>query len=130
MCLRSCRSGTTSLVTFGVRSCHIVISWVHACDQLTVECFDKPRRLASSIIESILSAPTIQNESTVSLNKFLSTFDENIAFLETLDVQNSLAFLTPPVSSRRIFRTTNEEAYPKAQDLFKFVKNWQEEIPL
>lgn len=43
-----------------------------------VERYDKPRKLAYTLLESMLSAPAIQNESVASLNKFLSTFDENI----------------------------------------------------
>lgn len=35
----------------------------------------------------------------------------------------SLAFRSLPTSSRRLFETTNQELYPRVQDLFKFVKN-------
>ncbi|XP_025204843.1 uncharacterized protein LOC112601423 [Melanaphis sacchari] len=95
-----------------------------------VERYDQPRRLASSLIDSILSAPEMQQESVASLNKFLCTFDENIAILESLEIPNlgdfllfSVAFRSLPVLSRRLFETTNQDEYPKAQDLFKFVKN-------
>ncbi|XP_050065185.1 uncharacterized protein LOC126554126 [Aphis gossypii] len=95
-----------------------------------VERFDKPRKLASFILDVILSAPIIQQESTSSLNKFLNIFDENVGILESLEIPDfgdfllfSIAFRSLPVSSRRLFETTNSEEYPKAQELFKFVKN-------
>lgn len=95
-----------------------------------VERFDKPRKLASFILDTILSAPMIQQESAPSLNKFLNVFDENIGILESLEIPDfgdfllfSIAFRSLPVSSRRLFEMTNSEEYPKAQELFKFVKN-------
>ncbi|KAF0721996.1 Uncharacterized protein FWK35_00015419, partial [Aphis craccivora] len=75
-----------------------------------VERYDQPRRLASSLIDSILSAPIMQQESVGSLNKFLCTFDEDIAILESLEIPNlgdfllfSVAFRYLPILSRRIF---------------------------
>lgn len=95
-----------------------------------VERFDKPRKLASFILDTILSAPMIQQESASSLNKFLNVFDENIGILESLEIPDfgdfllfSIAFRSLPVSSRRLFEMTNSEEYPKAQELFKFVKS-------
>lgn len=95
-----------------------------------VERFDKPRKLASFILDTILSAPIIQQESASSLSKFLNIFDENVGILESLEIPDlgdflmfSIAFRSLPVSSRRLFEMTNLEEYPKAQELFKFVKN-------
>uniref|UniRef100_A0A2S2PC00 Uncharacterized protein n=1 Tax=Schizaphis graminum TaxID=13262 RepID=A0A2S2PC00_SCHGA len=95
-----------------------------------VERFDKPRKLASFILDTILSAPIIQQESVSSLNKFLNVFDETIGTLESLEIPNfgdfllfSIAFRSLPVSSRRLFETSNSEEYPKVQELFKFVKS-------
>ncbi|KAF0748221.1 Uncharacterized protein FWK35_00023001 [Aphis craccivora] len=63
-------------------------------------------------------------------NKFLNIFDENVGILESLEIPDlgdflmfSIAFRSLPVSSRRLFEMTNSEKYPKAQELFKFVKN-------
>lgn len=87
--------------------------------------FDKPRRLASFLLDTILSAPISQRESISSLNKFLNTFDESIGVLESLNIPNfgdfllfSIAFRSLPVSSRRLFEMSNWEEYPKAQELF------------
>ncbi|XP_022160333.1 uncharacterized protein LOC111026542 [Myzus persicae] len=98
--------------------------------KVLVERFDKPRKLASFILDTISSAPMIQQESASSLNKFLNIFDENIGILESLEIPDfgdfllfSIAFRSLPVSSRRLFEMTNSEEYPKAQELFKFVKN-------
>ncbi|KAF0754056.1 Uncharacterized protein FWK35_00018224 [Aphis craccivora] len=95
-----------------------------------VERFDKPRKLASFILDTILSAPIIQQESASSLSKFLNIFDENVGIFESLEIPDlgdflmfSIAFRSLPVSSRRLFEMTNSEEYPKAQELFKFVKN-------
>jgi len=95
-----------------------------------VERYDKPRKLASTLLESMLTAPVIQNESVTSLNRFLSNFDENISILNSVGIPNlgdfilfSLAFRSLPTLSRRLFETTNQEVYPRAQDLFKFVKS-------
>lgn len=95
-----------------------------------VERYDKPRKLASRLLESMFSAPVIQNKSVTSLNTILNTFDENIAVLSSLDVPDlsdfiwfSLAFRSLPTSSRRLFETANQEAYPYSQSLFKFINN-------
>jgi len=95
-----------------------------------VQRYDQPRRLASSLIESILSAPLIPQESVASLSKFLNVFDENIAILDSLEIPDlgdfllfSVAFRSLPVLSRRLFETTNTNEYPKVQELFKFVKS-------
>jgi len=95
-----------------------------------VDRFDKPRRLASFMLDTILSAPIIQQESVSALNKFLNNFDENIAVLKSLEIPDlgdfllfSIAFRSLPVSSRRLFEMANSEEYPKAQELSKFVKN-------
>jgi len=95
-----------------------------------VDRFDKPRRLASFLLDTVLSAPISQQESISSLNKFLNTFDESFGVLESLNIPNfgefllfSIAFRSLPVSSRRLFEMSNSEEYPKAQELFKFVKS-------
>lgn len=94
-----------------------------------VERYDQPRRLASSILDKMLSATALAQESVATLNRFLSTFDEGISVLESLQIPDlgdfllfSVAFRTLPVCSRRLFETTNTDEYPKSRDLFKFIK--------
>jgi len=94
-----------------------------------VERFDKPRKLASFVLDTILSAPIIQQESASSLNTFLNIFDENVGIIESLEIPDfgdfllfSIAFRYLPVSLRRLFEMTNSEEYTKAQKLFKFAK--------
>lgn len=93
-----------------------------------VERYEQPRRLASSILEKMLSATVLPQESVTALNKFLCTFDENIAVLESLKIPDlgdflmfSIAFHALPVSSHRLFKMNNTDEYPRARDLFKFV---------
>jgi len=94
-----------------------------------VERFDKPRKLATSLVESMLAAPVIPDESVAALNKFLNTFDENVTILEALNIPDlgdfvvfTLAFRSLPISSRRLFEMANLEEYPRTRDLFKFIK--------
>ncbi|XP_050065896.1 uncharacterized protein LOC126554955 [Aphis gossypii] len=94
-----------------------------------VERYDKPRKLASTIIDKLLSAPVASSETFVSLQTFLSNFDENIALLESLHIPNlssfllfSLAARCLPVSSRRLFEAENDEEYPSIHSVLKFVK--------
>ncbi|XP_025193669.1 uncharacterized protein LOC112593492, partial [Melanaphis sacchari] len=94
-----------------------------------VERYDKPRKLASSIIEKLVSAPVATSETFAALQTFLSTFDENIAILESLQIPDlssfllfSLAARCLPVSSRRLFESENTEEYPSIQNVIKFVK--------
>jgi len=95
-----------------------------------VERYDKPRKLASSIIDKLLNAPVATCESLAALQTFLSTFDENIALLETLRIPDLASFLLfslaarcLPTSSRRLFESENTEEYPSVQSVIKFVKN-------
>lgn len=94
-----------------------------------VERYDKPRKLASSIIDKLLNAPVANSESLAALQTFLSTFDENIAVLETLHIPDLASFLLfslaaryLPTSSRRLFESENTEEYPSIESVIKFVK--------
>ncbi|XP_060845326.1 uncharacterized protein LOC132924902 [Rhopalosiphum padi] len=94
-----------------------------------VERYDRPRKLASSIIDKLLTAPVATSETFAALQTFLATFDENIAILESLDVPNlssfllfSLAARCLPLTSRRLFETENTEEYPSIHNVIKFVK--------
>lgn len=63
------------------------------------------------------------------LNKFLCTFDEIIAVFTSLQIPDlgdflifSIAFRAIPNSSHRLFEISNTDEYPRARDLFKFIK--------
>lgn len=95
------------------------------------ERYDKPCRLASSIVESLLSASVAQQENVASLNTFLNTFDESVALLNSLNFPDLEAFLlwpftmaAPclPVSSRCFFESVNTSEFPNVYDLLKFIK--------
>lgn len=107
-------------------------SFTLAWDAL-VERYDKPRMLASSIMNKLISAPVAAFETQESLQSFLSVFDENIAILESLQIPNlasfmlfSLAARCLPTSSRRLFESENTEEYPSVQSVIKFVKARQQ----
>ncbi|KAF0739485.1 Integrase catalytic domain-containing protein [Aphis craccivora] len=83
-----------------------------------VERYDRPRKLASSILDKLAALQT-----------FLSVFDENIAILESLQIPDLSSFLLftlaarcLPVVSKRLFETENTEEYPSIRSVIKFVK--------
>ncbi|XP_050065027.1 uncharacterized protein LOC126553956 [Aphis gossypii] len=107
-------------------------SFTLAWDAL-VERYDKPRMLASSIMNELISAPVAASETQASLQSFLSMFDDNLAILESLQIPNlasfmlfSLAARCLPTSSRRLFESGNTEEYPSVQSVIKFVKARQQ----
>lgn len=73
--------------------------------------YDKPRSLASSIIDKLINAPVASSENLAALQKFLSVFDENISILESLQIPYLASFLLAarclPIFSRRQFEPEN-----------------------
>ncbi|CAI6346507.1 unnamed protein product [Macrosiphum euphorbiae] len=103
-------------------------SFTLAWDAL-IERYDKPRRLASSIIDKLISAPASNSENLAVLQTFMSVFDENITILESLQIPDLASFLLfslaarcLPTFSRRLFEAENNEEYPSIQSVIKFVK--------
>lgn len=91
--------------------------------------YDKPRLVAYSLVETLLSAPRITNESLFELNKFMTAFDESISVLESLNIPNlgdfilfSMASRCLPVSVRTLFESQLTNEYPSVGELFTFVK--------
>lgn len=74
-------------------------SFTLAWEALT-ERYDKPRRLASSIIDKLINAPAASSENHAALQKFLSVFDENIAILESLQIPDLASFLLFSLAAR------------------------------
>uniref|UniRef100_A0A2S2PGT2 Integrase catalytic domain-containing protein n=1 Tax=Schizaphis graminum TaxID=13262 RepID=A0A2S2PGT2_SCHGA len=104
-------------------------SFTLAWDAL-IERYDKPRMLASSIIDKLISAPIAASESHAALRAFLSVFDENIAILDSLQIPDLASFLLfslaarcLPTSSRRLFESENNEDYSSVQSVIKFVRS-------
>jgi len=103
-------------------------SFTLAWDAL-IERYDKPRRLASSIIDKLISAPASNSENLAVLQTFMSVFDENITILDSLQIPDLASFLLfllaarcLPTFSRRLFEAENNEEYPSIQSVIKFVK--------
>jgi len=95
-----------------------------------VKSYDKPRKLASSIIDGFLAAPASTSESLVGLKQFLNTFDEGIAILDSLHMPDLSSFLlfsiaakALPVHTRRLFESDNSFEYPSVESILDFVKN-------
>lgn len=92
--------------------------------------FDKPRLVASSFVEKLLSAPMATNESLASLTKFISIFDEGVSVLKSLMLPDlgdfilfTLASRCLPVTCRTLFEATLGSEYPSADALVTFIKS-------
>ncbi|XP_025193542.1 uncharacterized protein LOC112593380, partial [Melanaphis sacchari] len=92
--------------------------------------FDKPRLVASSLIEQLLNAPKFANETLVDLNKFLLVFDEGVSVLESMKLPNlgdfilfSLASRCLPSYSIKLFEAQLASGFPTVRDLLFFVKS-------
>lgn len=87
-----------------------------------VDRFDKPRKLASSIVDKLLTAPTTQSKSLTVLNGFISMFDEHVTLLEALSIPDlssfllfSIVFECISLLSCKMFETENTNECPSFQ---------------
>uniref|UniRef100_A0A2S2R014 Uncharacterized protein n=1 Tax=Sipha flava TaxID=143950 RepID=A0A2S2R014_9HEMI len=94
------------------------------------ERFDKPRLVACSLIERLLSAPRASSETLAELNKLLVIFDEGVSVLKSMEIPNlgdfilfSIASRCLPTSSIKLFEAQLANGFPTVQDLLKFVKS-------
>ncbi|XP_015376107.1 PREDICTED: uncharacterized protein LOC107170490 [Diuraphis noxia] len=92
--------------------------------------FDKPRLVASSLIEQLLNAPKSVNETLIDLNKFLLTFEEGVSVLESMKIPDlgdfilfSLASRCLPSYSIKLFEAQLANGFPTDEDLLSFVKS-------
>jgi hypothetical protein len=92
--------------------------------------FHRPRLVATSLVDRLLRVPVSQQESVPDLSAFVSTFTENIALLNALDIPNmgsfmlfNLAFRSLPVTTRKIFESTVNTEYPFIDELVDFVQS-------
>jgi len=95
-----------------------------------VQRFDKPRQLASAIVEKLLTANVTDKETLSLLTSFLNTFDEISASLRALnipDLSGYILFVTAsrclPLYCRKLFETENRIEYPTIGQLLNFVKS-------
>lgn len=91
--------------------------------------YDKPRMVASTLIEKLLSAPLAPQETIATLNQFMSIFDEGISLLNSLHMPDlgdfllfTLASRCLPVSCRTLFESSCNSEYPSVATLFTFIR--------
>lgn len=91
--------------------------------------FDRPRLVASSILEKLLTAPKSSNETLVDFNKFVVTFDDGIKVLESVNLPNlgdfilfTLASRCLPTYSGKLFEAQLTNGFPTVKELLSFVK--------
>lgn len=101
------------------------IAWV-----TLVSKFDKPRLVASALVDSLLRVPVVSTETLVDLNKFMALFNENVSVLRSLKLPDlgdfilfSLASRCLPTSCRTLFESQLTTEYPTVSDLFTFLKS-------
>ncbi|CAI6354007.1 unnamed protein product [Macrosiphum euphorbiae] len=92
--------------------------------------FDKPRLLAGSVVELLLTTPPSTSESLSELNRFMLAFCESVSVLESLAIPNlgdfilfSLASRCLPTSCRTLFEAQVTSDFPTVHELFAFVKS-------
>lgn len=69
-----------------VKSITLLNDTYHLARKALVQRYDKPRQLAKSVIEKLLTALSYNQESLQALNGFVTVYDENVAILESLDI--------------------------------------------
>lgn len=92
--------------------------------------FHRPRLVANALIDKLLNAPVSSQETLFDLNNFVSTFSENIALLNALNIRDlgsfivfSMAFRCLPESTRKLFESSAPPEFPTVIDLLTFVQS-------
>uniref|UniRef100_A0A2S2P573 Uncharacterized protein n=2 Tax=Schizaphis graminum TaxID=13262 RepID=A0A2S2P573_SCHGA len=95
-----------------------------------VKRYDKPRQLATNLVNEMLNATSSHQESPTVLINFLNIFCENIALLRSLNVADIGSFLLfaisvrcLPSTTRRLFEQGNTVDFPTVDSLLCFVKD-------
>ncbi|XP_022179960.1 uncharacterized protein LOC111040377 [Myzus persicae] len=95
-----------------------------------VQRYDKPRQLATTLVNDMLNAPINHQESPAVLITFLNTFCENIALLRSLNIPDLGSFLLfaisvrcLPSTTRRLFEQGNTVEFPTVDSLLYFAKD-------
>jgi len=94
-----------------------------------VERFNKPRQLATIIVDKLINAPIHSQESVENLKCFLSLFSDHVSVLKSLQIPHLDEFLLftlssrcLPVFTRKAFEETNHAEFPVFSDVISFVK--------
>lgn len=92
--------------------------------------FNKPRLVASSLLDKLLTAPKSSNENLTELNKFLLVFDEGVSVLDSMNLPNLGDFILFSVASRclpsytvKLFEAQLSNSFPTVRELLTFVKS-------
>ncbi|KAL4126593.1 hypothetical protein QTP88_010805 [Uroleucon formosanum] len=92
--------------------------------------FNCPRLVATTLVDNLLNATSMSQESFHDLNQFLSTFNRNIALLDALKIKDlgsfmlfSIAFRCLPIVTRRLFEASNLTDYPTVHQLIDFIRS-------
>jgi len=92
--------------------------------------YDKPRQLATTLVNDMLSAPVHHQESPDALINFLKVFVDKIAMLKSLGIPDLGSFLLLAISvrclpptSRRLFEQDNTLDFPTVDSLLSFIKD-------
>ncbi|KAL4107222.1 hypothetical protein QTP88_017605 [Uroleucon formosanum] len=92
--------------------------------------FNRPRLVATSLVDNLLNATSMSQESFHDINQFLSTFNRNIALLDALKIKDlgsfmlfSIAFRCLPIVTRRLFEASNLTDYPTVRQLIDFIRS-------
>lgn len=92
--------------------------------------FHRPRLVATALIDKLLNAPVSSQETLSDLNNFVSTFSENIALLNALNITDlgsfivfSMAFRCLPASTRKLFESSTPPQFPSVTELLTFVQS-------
>jgi len=94
-----------------------------------VKRYDKPRQLATNLVNEMLNASSSHQESPAVLMHFLNMFCENIALLRSLNIADIGSFLLfaisvrcLPSTTRRLFELGNSVDFPTVDSLCVLLK--------
>lgn len=91
--------------------------------------FNRPRLVAASLVEKLLSVPSSTQESLQELTNFSSVFSESVSLLKALNIPDlgsfllfALAFRRLPLSTRKEFESNATSDFPSLSELLTFVE--------
>lgn len=92
--------------------------------------FNRPRLVATSLVDKLLQSSAMTQESLNDLNAFVGTFSESISLLDALKIPDtgsfilfSIAFRCLPVSTRKLFEANSSADYPSIGLLLDFLRS-------
>lgn len=92
--------------------------------------FNRPRMVATSLVDDLMRVSPFNQESLSDLNKFLCTFSEGISLLNALKIPDMssfilffVAFRCLPISTRKLFESSTTADFPSIEELLTFVQS-------